>query len=197
MALPPTVRVKLSSEAAGAISITPVVVQDLSIRELAGHMLAVAGKDEARLIEILLRGWLVIGASRLRWAGFPADPESLRELLASFPDPDPALAFAPARCVRAALIGGRQPIQIDREAASSGVLFHRGGFWEELIGIVNASAPAYAGYSYRHTADRYRCLLTAGSSVRLRAAAQSLRHPTLRARIQSERFEAVEAYTAR
>jgi len=66
-----------------------------------------------------------------------------------------------------------------------------------LIGIVNASAPVYAGYSYRHAADRYRCLLTAGSSVRLRAAAQDLRHPTLRARIQSERFEAVEAYTAR
>jgi hypothetical protein len=197
MALPPTVRVKLSSEAAGAISITPVVVQDLSIRELAGHMLAVAGKDEARLIEILLRGWLVIGASRLRWAGFPADPESLREVLAGFPDPDPALAFAPVRCVRAALTGGRQPIEIDRESASSGVLFHRGGFWEELIGIVNASAPVYAGYSYRAAADRYRCQLSAGARARLRAAARSLRHPTLRARIQSETFEAVEAYTAR
>jgi hypothetical protein len=197
MALPPTVRVKLSSEAAGAISITPVVVQELPIRELAGHMLSLAGKDEARLIEILLRGWLVVGASRLRWIGFPVDAKSLREVLESFPDPDPALAFAPARCVRAALIGGQRPIEIDREAASTGVLFHRGGFWEELIGIVNASAPVYAGYSYRAAADRYRCLLTAGDRARLRAAAQSLRHPTLRARIQSETFDAVEAYTAR
>jgi hypothetical protein len=197
MALPPTVRVKLSSEAAGAIDITPVVVQELPIRDLVGHMLAIAGKDEARLCEILLRGWLVSGASRLRWVGFPVDPESLRELLSSFPDPDPSLAFCPARCVRAALLGGRRPIEIARESAVPRGLFRRAGFWEDLIEIVNASGPVYAGYSYRDAADRYRCLLTAGSSVRLRAAAQSLRHPTLRARIQSERFEAVEVYTMR
>jgi hypothetical protein len=197
MALPPTVRVKLSSEAAGAIDITPVVVQELPLHDLVGHMLAVAGKDEARLYEILLRGWLVTGASRLRWAGFPADPKSLREVLASFPDPDPALAFCPARCVRAALLGGRRPIEIARESAVPRGLFRRAGFWEDLIEIVNASDPVYAGYSYRDTADRYRCLLTAGSAVRLRAAAQSLRHPTLRARIQSEPFAAVEAYATR
>jgi hypothetical protein len=197
MALPPTVRVKLSSEAAGAIDITPVVVQELPIRELVGHMLAVTGKDEARLCEILLRGWLVTGASRLRWAGFPVGPESLRELLSSFPDPDPALPFRPDRCTRAALLGGQRPIEIARESAAPRGLFRRAGFWEDLIEIVAASDPVYAGYSYRDTADRYRCLLTAGSCVRLRAAAQSLRHPSLRARIQSEPFAAVEVYTTR
>ena len=64
MALPPTVRVKLSSEAAEAISLTPVVVQELAIRDLIEHVLGVAGKDEARLCEILLRGTLVSGGSR-------------------------------------------------------------------------------------------------------------------------------------
>ncbi|MGA2275651.1 MAG: hypothetical protein ABSH00_19045 [Bryobacteraceae bacterium] len=197
MALPATVRVKLSSEAAGAISITPVVVQELPIRDLVGHMLAVAGKDEARLREILLRGSLVSGASRLRWAGWEADRESLRELLEAFPDPDPTLVFAPARCTRAVLTGGRQAIEIGREAAASHGLFRRSGFWEELMELVSGSAPVYAGYSYRDAADRYRCLLSAGTCARLRAAAQSLRHSALRARIQTEAFAVVEAYTER
>jgi hypothetical protein len=197
MALPATVRVKLSSEAAGAIAITPVVVQELPVRELIGHMLAVAGKDEERLCEILQRGWLVSGVSRLRWVGWEAGRESLREVLGSFPDSDPTLAFAPSRCTRAALIGGNQPIEIDRDAVAERGLFRRGGFWEELIEIVAGSAPVYAGYSYRDAADRYRCLLSAGARARLRAAAQSLRHSTLRARIQSAAFAAAEAYTAR
>jgi hypothetical protein len=197
MALPATVRVKLSSEAAGSIAITPVVVQEMPIRDLVGHMLAVAGKDEARLCEILLRGWLVSGASRLRWTGWDAGRESLREVLANFPDPDPALTFAPARCTRAVLSGGRQPIEIGREAAASRGLFRRSGFWEELMELVIGSGPVYVGYSYRDAADRYSCLLSAGTCARLRAAAQSLRHSTLRARIQSEAFGVVEVYTGR
>ena len=197
MALPATIRVKLSSEAAGAIAITPVVVQELPIRELVGHMLAVAGKNEPRLLEILLRGSLVSGASRLRWTGWEADHESLGDLLATFPDPDPTIGFAPERCKRAVLTGGRQAIEIAREAAGSRGWLRRSGFWEELMQMVSASGPAYGGYSYRAEADLYRCLLTAGACARLRAAAQSLRHSKLRNRIQSEAFAAVEVYTER
>ena len=43
MALPQTVRVKLSSEEAGAISLTPVVVQELPVRDLVAMGLWVAG----------------------------------------------------------------------------------------------------------------------------------------------------------
>jgi len=64
MALPPIVRVKLSSEAAESISITPVVVREMPVRELVEYMLGVTGKDEARIRELLLRGSLVSGASR-------------------------------------------------------------------------------------------------------------------------------------
>ena len=70
MSLPATVRVKLSSEAAGSISITRVVVQDLPVRDLVEHMLGITGKDEARVRELLLRGALVSGASRFRWSGW-------------------------------------------------------------------------------------------------------------------------------
>ena len=89
MALPATVRVKLSSEAAESISITPVVVQEMPVRELVEYMLGVTGKDEARIRELLLRGSLVSGASRFRWAGWEADLQNLRELLATFPGSRP------------------------------------------------------------------------------------------------------------
>ena len=78
MALPQTVRVKLSTEAAEAISITPVLVQELPVRELVEHMLGVTGKDEPRIRELLVRGTLVSGASRFRWAGWEPELDSLR-----------------------------------------------------------------------------------------------------------------------
>src|ERR1035441_8425425 len=106
MALPQTVRVKLSSEEAGAISITPVVVQELPVRDLLEHLLGVTGKDEPRIREVLRRGTLVSGASRFRWTGWEADAEGVTELLAGFPDADPSRPFAAGRCVRAVLRGG-------------------------------------------------------------------------------------------
>src|SRR5579872_6317441 len=110
MSLPDAIRVKLSSEAAEGISLTPVVVREMPLRELVEHMLGVTGKDEARVRELLLRGALVSGASRFRWTGWEADHAGLRELLATFPDPEPSRPFAPERSVRAILRGGRQPI---------------------------------------------------------------------------------------
>ena len=128
MALPETVRVKLSSEAAGSISITPVVVQDMPFRDLMEHVVYVAGKDEARIREILLRGHLVSGASRLRWTGWEAEMESVRGVLATFPDPDPSRAFARERCVRAVLRGGHHAIEVPREAGERKGLFRRSSF---------------------------------------------------------------------
>ena len=108
MALPQRVRVKLSSEAAGAISITPVVVQELPLRELVEHMLGAAGKDEARIAEMLRRGTLVVGASRFRWEGWEAEPEGLRELLATFRMPTPRVPSPPpAACARCCAAGAR------------------------------------------------------------------------------------------
>ena len=196
MALPPTVRVKLSSEAAGAIAITPVVAQELPVRELVERALGAVGKDEPRIREILLRGTLVSGATRFRWAGWEADAESLRELLATFPDADPTLPFAPARCVRAALRGGRHPIEIPREAAGRKSLFTRATFWDALMEAVGASA-AYAGYSYRERADRYLRQFDAAETARLRAAAGAAPYATLRAQIQTAAFTSAELYVTR
>ena len=94
MALPRHVRVKLSSEAAESISLTPVVVQETpDARTDRAH----AGRHRqgsARIRELLLRGTLVSGASRFRWAGWDADREAIETLLATFPDPDPRRPFS-------------------------------------------------------------------------------------------------------
>ncbi len=196
MALPPTVRVKLSSETAEAISVTPVVVQELAVRDLIEHMLGITGKDEPRIRELLRRGTLVSGASRFRWAGLETAAEDLRELLATFPDPDPALPFRAERCIRAVLRGGRQPIDIPREAAERKGMFQRTAFWDELMGLM-AIAARYAGYSYRDRADRYMRELAAEEAERIRLGSEGVRYTTLRDQIQSVAFTAAELYVLR
>ena len=60
MPLPQTVRVKLSSEAAEAISLTPVVVQDLPTIELIEHILGITGliAHNRRLYNLR---WILVG----------------------------------------------------------------------------------------------------------------------------------------
>ncbi|MGD0498336.1 MAG: hypothetical protein ABSC23_07860 [Bryobacteraceae bacterium] len=196
MALPPTIRVKLSSEAAGSISITPVVAQELPVSELVERLLGIAGKDEQRIRELLLRGALVSGATRFRWSGWEADQEALRELLATFPDPDPTRPFVAARCVRAVLRGELRVIEAPREAAESGGLFRRATFWKSLMELAG-SGVAYAGYSYRDRADRYRRELNAAESLRLREAGAAVRHAALRDQIRSTALASLELYVTR
>jgi hypothetical protein len=197
MALPPTVRVKLSSEVAEAISLTPVVVQELPVRELVEHMLGVAGKDEVRIREILLRGTLVSGASRFRWAGWEVDLDGLRDMLASFPDPDPTLLFAAERCARVVLRGGRKPIEIPRDAGAKKSLFQRETFWDRLMEVVAAANPGYAGYSYRDRADRYTHALAHAEAEDIRGAGEKVKYSTLRDEIRTVAFATAEMYVIR
>jgi hypothetical protein len=197
MALPPTVRVKLSSEAAESISITPVVVQEMPVRELVEYMLGVTGKDEARIRELLLRGSLVSGASRFRWTGWGAVLEDLRELLATFPDPDPSRRFAAANCTHATLRGGRHPIEISREAGTRKGLFQRQSFWDELMKLTSAAVPVYAGYSYRERSDRYLREFTPAELGQLRTASGMVRYTTLSDQIRTLAFTQAELYVKR
>jgi hypothetical protein len=197
MALPQTVRVKLSSEVAEAISLTPVVLQELPVRELVEHVLGIAGKDEPRIREILLRGTLIIGASRFRWAGWDADVASLRDLLATFPDADPSRPFAAAACIRANLHGGRHAIEIPREAAVRKSWFQRKTFWDLLMEVVAASVPAYSSYSYRDRADRYLRAFTPAETERIHAATAAVRYSALRDQIRSVGFARAELYVTR
>ena len=197
MALPATIRVKLSSEAAESIALTPVVVQELPVRDLVEHMLGVTGKDEVRIREVLLRGSLVSGASRFRWTGWQADLDSLRELLATFPDPDASRPFRAASCVKAVLRGGRSPIEIPRQAVSAKTLFQRQTFWDGLMEVVGAGAMHYAGYSYRERTDRYSREITTAEMQRIRDAADLVKFSTLRDQIRTVAFLSAELHVTR
>ncbi len=197
MALPGTVRVKLSSEAAEGISISPVVVQNLSLQDLIEHMLPVTGKDETRIRELLLRGTLVSGASRFRWTGWEADAEDLRALLAAFPDSDPARRFAAGRCVRVVLRGGRRAVEIPRGAAARKGWLRRASFWDLLMETAAAADLRYAGYSYRDRADRFAADLAQAAAEALVAGSGRLRFSTLRDQVRAGAVSAIELYVTR
>ena len=197
MSLPATVRVKLSSEAAESISITRVVVQELALRELVEHMLGISGKDEGRIRELLRRGSLVSGASRFRWTGWDADLAGLRELLATFPDHQPARPFAPEQCVRAVLRGGRQAIEVPRAAAAKKPLLRKASFWRILMEVAAAGEIRYLHYSYKDRADCYRLELMPAAAEKLRAAARIVRYSTLREQLRSAGYAWAELYVER
>jgi hypothetical protein len=197
MALPDRVRVKLSSEAAESISITPVVAREMPLRELVEYMLGVTGKDEGRVRELLLRGTLVSGASRFRWAGWEADPQALLDLLATFPDPEPMRSFAPERCVRAILRGGRQAIEISRAAGLRKPFWRRNTFWKVLMEVVQGSQARYLTYSYKDHADIYQASLPLPAVDRLRSSARLVAYTVLRDRIGNEAYTTADLYVER
>jgi hypothetical protein len=197
MPLPATVRVKLSSEVAESISITPVVLRDIPIRELIEHMIGITGKDESRLHELLLRGTLVSGASRFRWSGWDADREAIREVLASFPDPDPERRFAPELCIRAALRGPGRRIEIPREIGQRKPLFRRSSFWDTLMGVAASSELRYVDYVYRERADCYSATLSLAALERLRESARLVKYSTLQQQILHTNLESVDLFVTR
>ncbi len=197
MPFPPIIRVKLSSEAAGTISVTPVVVREMPPRDLIEEMLAFTGKDEQRIREILRRGTLVSGASRFRWPGWDAEPESVREMLATFPDPDPLLSFSSQRCIRAVLRGYHNALELPREVLMRRRLLHRRIFWEMLMNVAGSALPEYAGYSYRDRADCYLRQFTAGEVAMLRAAGSYIAYRPIRDQVRSAEFSKAELYVSR
>lgn len=197
MALPQALRVKLSSEEAGYLSMTPVVVQEMALRDLVELMLGVAGKDPERIADLLLRGVLVRGATRFRWQGFRADPAEVAELLAAFPDAEPGRPFVAGRCVRVALCGAHVRIEISREAGARRRWLRKRSFWDALMEEAAQATPEYCDYSYRERADRYRLRLTHPAVERLRRQATLLAYSTLEDRVRSGGFEAVEFFVTR
>ena len=155
MSLPEAIRVRISSEAAEGITITPVVSQIMPIDQIAAEVLGISGKDPERVKEIFARGSLVSGASRFRWDPLPLEPGDIARLLGHFPDPDESRLFDAALCTAVVLLGLQQPLVVEREHGQKRKLFRRESFWDRLMGFAIASAE-YKTYSYRQRADVYR-----------------------------------------
>jgi len=197
MPVPDTIRVKLSSEEAGAISITPVVMREMPARDLVEQVLCVTGKQAESVIEMLRRGSLVAGASRLRWQPFEASREEIDGLLACFPNSEPERPFSARRCVSAVLRGPALRIELTRESAGRRRFMRRGDFWQVLMRLAEARGPAYLEYSYRERADAYRMMVSRESEVALRAAAALLPYAALSRQIARSAIETVDLIAPR
>jgi len=185
-------QVKISSEDAGSIALTPVVVQEMPVRDLVELMLGLTGKDAQRIAELLKRGTFVSGASRFRWAGIEMD---VSELLTAFPNSDPSRPFVTARCVKAVLRGGPSRIEIARETMTKKRLLKSDCFWDVLIDA--AASPKYIDYSYKEKADLYRAPLQIQSAKRIKDAASLLAYSVLAAQVQALVLDAVDFYLPR
>ena len=197
MPLPETLRVKLSSEAAGSIAMTPVVVQQMPLREIVDLMLPLTGKDVSRLRELLRRGSLVSGASRFRWDGFEADREPLQELIAAFPDSDPTLPFRPQDLIRCVLRGPATRLEIPAEAAAKRAFLKRRSFQDHLLELAATIPPVYIDYSYKDHADRFQIRLTPPTLALLREQANLLPFPALASQIRGALIDSIELHTRR
>jgi hypothetical protein len=195
MPIPERMHVKLSSEAAEYVSLTPVVVREMETAELLEQILGVTGPDPARVREVLRRGSLVSGASRYRWACFDCDTGEVEALVAKLPGPDPRRPFAAARCVRVVLSGGGARLEIRKETAAERKLLKRASFWDSLA--AEATAVDYAGYLYRERADRYVCVLDHAAADRIRASAALLRYEGLARQVAAAKWEKAEWIVAR
>lgn len=192
MSLPGRVRVRISSEAAGRISLTPVISQDIAIEDLIEILLHAAGKDVARIREILAQGSVIDGASRFRWDAIHADAASVEAALGRFPDPEPLRAFDAARCFRARFRGPHGTVELPREIAARKRLLSRQTFWSALMDAIAPFPPEYIGYSYRQRADEYRISLSGAGISRILQETGKLKHAGLADRLRRLEFESVE-----
>jgi hypothetical protein len=176
--LPPTLDVKMSSEAAEYVALTPVVTSEMALAELLELVVDAVGLDAGRVAEILKRGSLVSGATRFRWAALGATPDDLHAALARLPRPEPARPLDAALCTEVVLVGraGRTPISA--AAGRKRRLFKRRSFWDELFASV--ADVRYMDYGYRAHADRYTASLKGatwfGAAVELLSFSVLRRH---------------------
>jgi hypothetical protein len=189
VALPDRIQVRISSEAAGTISMTPVVAQTILMRDLVETILATTGKDNQRVRELLLRGAVVQGASRFRWQPVDADESDVDAVLRTFPNPDPKRSFRPAQCIGVRIRAGLHLIEVPRKIASERRLLKRQSFWDALLSLAAGSALEYVDYSYRTRTDEYRLRLTPEGVNSLQQAAALLRYSGLAMQIREGALE--------
>ncbi len=192
------IHVKLIPEEAGAISILPVVVREMSFEELLEQIVAQVGKDTARVKRLLRSGTLVSGATRYRWEGLDVDENGVVPLLQKFPDPEPERPFSSNGCTLAVFhdAAGRSA-ELPREVAARRRWFRRRSFWDACLEAIPLKTAGYLSYSYREKADCYRVKLPARTAAAIRDRARLLNHSGYRRYFRVAEWVAVELYVPR
>ncbi len=144
MPLPETIAVKYTEEEAEYLSLRPVVRQTFRIRELLDMILAVAGKDPARVQQILRSGTAVFHFYRYWWQGFEVTLDELAPLLATFPDPQPSRPFCAEECTAVELqpASGHHALLIEKKDAAQRNLLRRRSLWDCLLAAASATSAA-------------------------------------------------------
>jgi len=180
--------VRYTEEEAGYVTVRPMVRQTFQLQELLDMILSVAGKDAARVRQLLQTGTVVYHFYRYTWAGFDADESELAAALSQFPDADPSRPFAPAQCTNAVFDGPgvnpRHLLDLDLESASKRRIFRGQSFWQRLLEIAVEEHLAYDKYSYSRRADLYRLDLDAQNMLLIEEAADRLAAGKLRAALR-------------
>ena len=197
MALPQTISCKVSSEAAGYVTTSRVVRQEMPLEELASRILGVSGKNPERVARILERGSLVSGDARYRWVPFRVAAADVSDLLERFPDHEPERPFDGGECVRMAFRGERGDFEITREVGRQRRMFRRKTFWDEVIAVVEALSPVCERYSYSEMADEFSVTLPPDALNRLHSLGGLLRFSALEAAVRALRSGHVYLYVRR
>ena len=195
--LPRKIPVKVSSEAAGYISLTPVARQELEPGELVERILGVTGKRPSRIRDILSRGSFVSGSSRYRWVPFEADSAELGALLDRFPDGDPSRPFDAAKCAKVVFQGRRGNMDLEPETASRRRLFKKTSYWDVLLEAVESARPDYQRYSYSDRADVYQVRFASETLQTLLARTNLLKYRSMALELRLLEPEAAELFVKR
>ena len=188
MPLPETISVRYTEEEAGYVTVRPLVRQTFRLDELLDMILSVAGKDAARVRQLLHSGTVVYHFYRYTWAAIEANEAELAAALAQFPDADPSRQFAPTKCTNAVFdeagANPRHLLDLDRAVASKRRIFRGKSFWQSLLEIAVEENPVYQKYSYSRRADLYRLDLDAENASRIEEAANRLASGKLRSALR-------------
>jgi hypothetical protein len=174
MSLPELIPVRYAEDAAGYLSMRPVVNQTFRLNELADMVVSVVGKDPERVEQILHTGAVVYNGYHYWWDPIPADLSEVTTLVKSFPDDDPARSFDPASATAVLFESGggtqRNLIEIEIQEAKEKKLFAKSSPWALLLQAAAEEAPRYEKYSYARHADFFRLTLALDRGQALLAA---------------------------
>jgi hypothetical protein len=174
MPLPSQIPLRYTEEDAGYLSVRPVVNQTFRLHELVDMVVSVAGKDPARVLQIFRTGTVIYNGYRYWWDTLSPEPGEIEQLLAPFPDDDPARPFVPAQATAALLeMGGgaqRAVTEILRQDAAQKKLFAKQSPWDVLLAWAAGKPARYEKYDHARKADLFRISLPFDEAQLLLAA---------------------------
>ena len=174
MALPEQIPLRYTEEDAGYMSVRPVVKQTFRLTELADMVVSVAGKDAARVQQILRSGTVVYHGYRYWWDALSAELPELEKLLAGFADDDPNRKFVPGEAVAVLfeMGGGTQRVvnEIAQREASAKKLFAKLSPWDVVLSATASHPARYEKFDHGRKADLFRFSLPFDQARSLLAA---------------------------